>query len=287
MKTGTRLFLALLLAVSVAGCGKKIAAQRERPKVRVAVIGGMVMSGLWQSVSAEFTRQTGIEVEVAATGPKEILDAAFRKGGIDLVTLHSSDTATNFVADGLGVNMRPWARNELVIVGPPSDPAGIRGMKSGMQALVKIAAAQAPFVEARNTGSQTVEIHLWREAGITPAGPWLIKDESPAPQRVVEFAAQRGAYVIVGRIPMLYGKIPNAGMEIMVEGDPDMQRPYVVMEANSAVNPGQNPQGARKLADFLTSPAGQTALQIFAARENKGLPVFYPINVKAGNTRNP
>lgn len=278
--------LLLVTLLTGAGCDRNTAGKGTTP-VRVAVIGGMTMTGMWSEVSAAFVKQTGIPVEVAATGPKEILDAAFRKGGIDLVTMHSSDTATNLVSDGLGVNMRPWARNELVIVGPPEDPAGIRGMKSGMEALMKIAAAQAPFVEARNTGSQTVEIHLWRKAGFAPKGAWLIKDESPSPQRVVEFAAQRRAYVIVGRIPVLYGKIPNASMEIMVEGDPEMQRPYVVMEANPARNSGKNPDGARKLADFLTSPAGQAALRNFAAREARGLPVFYPITANPDEIQNP
>ena len=269
----TLLLVTLLVGV---GCHRNPAQTKPVP-VRVGVIGGMTMTGMWQEVSTAFTKQTGIPVELAATGPKEILDAEFRKGGIDLLSMHSSDTATNLVADGLCVSMQPWARNELVITGPSSDPAGIRGMKSGIEALTKIAAAQAPFVEARNTGSQTVEIHLWRKAGITPSGTWLIKDESPSPQGVVEFAAKRGAYVIVGRIPLLYGKIPSSGMEIMVEGDPEMQRPYVVMEANPVKHLGRNPDGARKLSEFLVSPAGQTALRSFAIRADKGLPVFYPI----------
>ena len=60
------------------------------------------------------------------------------------------------------------------------------------------------------------------------------------------------AYVIVGRIPILYGKMPSAGMDIMVEGDPEMQRPYVVIEANPARNHAAgNPDGAHKLAEFL------------------------------------
>jgi len=248
-----------------------------KPEVRVAVIGGMAMTGVWQQMAADFTMQTGIKVTVAATGPKEVLDKSFRTDNVDLVTLHSSDTATNFVADGLGINMRPWARNELVIVGPHDDPAGIRGMKSGMRALLKIAACKAPFVEARNTGSQTIEIHLWRSAGFTPSGSWLIKDESPSPQQVVEFAAGRHAYVIVGRIPVLFGKIPAPGMDIMVQGDPEMQRPYVVIEANPANHPAGNHDGARKLADYLTSPRGQLELQILAARPSNGSPIFYPV----------
>ncbi|MBN8710580.1 MAG: hypothetical protein BGO12_00135 [Verrucomicrobia bacterium 61-8] len=245
--------------------------------VRVAIIGGFATTGMWDEVTAEFTRQTGIPVEVVSTGPKEIIDKAFRQGGIDLITLHSSDVATNLVADGLGVSMKPWARNELVIVGPPEDPAKIRGLKSGAEAMARIAAARAPFVEARNVGSQTISAHLWKLAGIRPEGDWLIRDESPVSQRVVEFAAERRAYVIVGRIPMLSGKIPNAGMEILVEGDPEMRRPYVVIKANPARQLGRNPAGARKLAEFLTSPAGQRALSRFAERQGGNAPIFYPV----------
>ncbi len=247
---------ALLAALILLGLQASCRRSEPSPSdpVKVAIIGGFMTTGMWAAVTAEFTRQTGIPVEVVSTGPKEIIDTAFRKGGIDLITLHSSDVATNLVADGLGIAMRPWARNELVIVGPPDDPAGIRGLKSGAEAMARIAAAKAPFVEAKNVGSQTISAHLWKLAGIHPEGDWLIRDESPVSQRVVEFAATRHAYVIVGRIPVLSGKIPNAGMEILVEGDPEMRRPYVVIEANPTKRLGANPAGAKKLADFLTSP---------------------------------
>lgn len=283
MTLRTILFVSLL---SLPGCHRGTDQEQPLP-VRVAVIGGMTMTGMWQAVAAEFTRKTGVPVEIVATGPKEILNTAFRKGGVDLLTMHSSDVATNLVADGLGINMHPWARNELVIMGPPSDPAGIKGMKSGMEALLKIASVQAPFVEARNTGSQTIEIHLWRMAKFTPKGSWLIKDESSSPQQVVDFAAQHGAYVIVGRIPILYGKMSRSGMQIMIEGDPEMRRPYVVMEANPERHLGSNPKGARLLSEFLSSPSGQTALQVFAANAEKGLPVFYPINPSTKPTSQP
>jgi len=266
---------ALILLYSQTSCHRSTPAPAD--PVKVAIIGGFMTTGMWEEVTAEFTRETGIPVEVVSTGPKEIIDTAFRKGGIDLITLHSSDVATNLVADGLGIGMQPWARNELVLVGPPDDPAGIRGLKSGAEAMTRIAATKSPFVEARNVGSQTISAHLWKLAGLHPEGDWLIRDESPVSQRVVEFAATRHAYVIVGRIPMLSGKIPNAGMEILVEGDPEMRRPYVVIQANPAKRLGNNPAGAKKLADFLTSPAGQLALARFAEHQGGNAPIFYPV----------
>jgi tungstate transport system substrate-binding protein len=278
----SKLIAALLLPLTalhlLTGCVNRPKPANTAP-VRVVVIGGMVMTGLWQEISTAFHQRTGLTIELAATGPKEILDTEFRKGGIDLITLHSSDVATNLAADGLASNIRPWARNELVIVGPQNDPAQIRGMRSGTEALKKIAAKKAPFVEARNTGSQTVTIHLWRLAGIQPQGSWLIKDESESRQQVVQFAASRHAYVIVGRIPVLQGKIPSTGMEIMVEGDPEMRRPYVVLEAVPWRCHNSNPEGARQMADFLVSHEAQTIVRNFALSQTaSNRPVFFPVD---------
>lgn len=286
------LLFPLFLALTACSSASKPKTNSAPPPIRVAVIGGMVMTGLWQAVVDDFHYRTGLDVELAVTGPKDVLDAEFRKGGIDLVTLHSSDVATNLAADGLATNMRPWARNELVIVGPANDPAHIRGMTSGVDALKKTAASHANFVEARNVGSQTITAHLWSLAGINPQGSWLIKDESTSHQLVVQFAAEHHAYTIVGRIPVLSGKIPSRppvsvststhantqpDMQIMVEGDPEMRRPYVVLEAVPALSHNLNPDGARKLADFLTSHEGQIVLQHFALRQGGTKPIFYSI----------
>jgi tungstate transport system substrate-binding protein len=70
-----------------------------------------------------------------------------RAGKVDLLTMHSGDITTDLVADGYGTDMRPWTRNELCIVGPPDDPAHVRGMTNGVAALKKIAAAKAHFVD--------------------------------------------------------------------------------------------------------------------------------------------
>ncbi len=255
--------------------------------VRVAVIGGMTMSGLWPMVAEAFTEKTGIPVELAVTGPKDVLDETFRAGGIDLLTMHSSDTATKLVADGLARNMRPWTYNEHVIVGPADDPAGIRGMTDGAAALAKIAAGRHPFVEARNTGSQAVSKHLWDRAGMRPAGDWLIRDGSAAGRLVVEFAHAHDAYVIVGRIPVRSGKMPSGGMEVLVKGDPEMRRPYVVLEAVPETTRSGNPGGAKMLADFLLSSGGQQVLAEHGRRQSDGLKLFFPLSAAAANDAEP
>lgn len=269
----------IYLLVLISSLFSTAQAEDRRP-VRVAIIGGMTLSGMWQELAVEFEKDTGWKTEVVVTGPKDVLSEPFRRGEIDLLTMHTSDKSTDLVADGYGTNMRPWARNEHTIVGPPDDPAGIRGMKDGAAALQKIAVAHAPFVDFYGPGSRELTHKLWQRAGVKPEGEWLLKDESATPQGIVEFAAKKHAYVVIGRIPISYGKIPLAGMEVLVQGDPEMRRTYVVVEADPKKFPGKmNVAGARALSDWLTGEKGQRFLLAFGRKQAGGVPLFYPISL--------
>jgi tungstate transport system substrate-binding protein len=248
--------------------------------VRVAVIGGMVMTGLWQHIAEHFEKDTGCRVEVVATGPKEIIAPAFRKGGIDLITFHSSDEATGLVAEGFATNMRPWTWNEHVIVGPEDDPAGIGGMTDGAAALRRIAETRSRYVDAQGGGKRLVAEKLWHAAGIRPVGEWVIKDESQSSTDLLLFAKSRHAYAICGRVPVLWKKIPSSGMKILVEGDPEMRRPFVVMEAATSRFPKARYREARLLSDYLTGQKGQACLALFVPSEGGVQPVFYPLETR-------
>jgi tungstate transport system substrate-binding protein len=272
-----RLFSISLAAILAIINGCKPAAPPPNPPVRVAVIGGMIMTGVWQGIAKQFEADTGYKVKVTMAGNREVLVESFRKGEADFLTMHSTDEATDLVADGYAQGMKPWARNELIIVGPPADPAHIKGMTDGAAALRKIAQAHAPYVDSFDAGARLIADKMWKKAGLVPLGDWVLKDESDHGQGVVTFAQKHHAYVIVGRIPVVKGKINSDGMEIMVRGDPDMRRPFVVMVANPKRFPQANVAGAQALADYLTSDKGQQFLKDFAAKQPDGVPLFYPI----------
>jgi tungstate transport system substrate-binding protein len=274
-----RAFLALVLAASVAPILTPTLSAEDRRPIRVAVIGGMTLTGMWQELATKFEADTGWKTELVVTGPKDVLSAPFKRGEIDLLTMHTADKTTDLVADGYAVNMRPWARNEHTIVGPPSDPAGIRGMKDGAAALKKIAEAHAPFVDFYGPGSRELTHKLWQRAGIKPEGDWLLKDESDAPENIVVFAEKHQAYVVVGHIPITYGKMALGKMEVLVQGDPEMRRTYVVIEANPQKFPQTNTAGARALADWLTGDAGQKFLLEYGRKSPGGIPLFHPLRV--------
>jgi tungstate transport system substrate-binding protein len=277
MKNKILLLFVFVLAVTLAIQYHSLNAARHRV-VRCAVIGGMTMTGLWPEIAKMFEAQTGYHVVVVATGERPILDKAIRAGKADLLTMHSGDITTDIVADGIGVNLKPWTRNELVIVGPTNDPAQIRGMTNGALALKKIAEAGAKFVDFQGIGSRELTHTLWRLAGMEEKGPWVLKDDTVSKWTVLQFCRSNHAYVVTGYIPALTGKMANEGMEILVKGDPIMRRPYVVMEANPKLFPRANYAGAQALADFLLSPKVQNFLLEFGRDTAANHPLFYPVD---------
>src|SRR5579863_219576 len=152
MKLFRSVLSGMVALLAAAAC--KPQAASGPPPIRAAVIGGMTATGLWQEVSRRFTAETGCPVTLVATGEREVCADALQKGHADLVTMHSGDITSNLVADGYAVNMRPWTRNDLVIVGPKADPAGLRGMKDGAAALRKIAETHSPYLDFQGIGSR-------------------------------------------------------------------------------------------------------------------------------------
>ena len=278
MKLKIILLFAFALAVTTAVHWHTLAKNSARRQVvRCAVIGGMTMTGLWGEIAKMFEAQSGYRVKVVITGERPLLDKAIRAGQVDLLTMHSGDITTDIVADGIGVNLRPWTRNELVIVGPTNDPAGIAGMTNGADALKRIAGAKANFVDFQGIGSREMTHTLWRLAGLEPKGAWVLKDDTVSKWNVLQFCRSNHAYVVVGYIPALTGKMQNEGMAILVKGDPVMRRPYIVMEANPRKFPDANFTGAQALADFLLSPKVQNFLLEFGRDTAANRPLFFPI----------
>ena len=85
--------------------------------------------------------------------------------------------------------------NDFVLVGPPSDPAGVKGMEIGA-AMEKIAKEKAPFVSrGDDSGTHTFELNLWEEAGIEPEGSWY-QESGQGMGATLTIASEKDAYTI-------------------------------------------------------------------------------------------
>src|SRR5262245_41259441 len=119
----------ILVTLVLVSCASPV--KEKKMPVRVAVIGGMMKTGLWPELAKRFEADTGYKTDLVMSGNRELLAECFREGQADLLTMHSGDISTDLVADGYGMNLRPWTRNEFVIIGPTNDAAGIRGLRDG------------------------------------------------------------------------------------------------------------------------------------------------------------
>jgi tungstate transport system substrate-binding protein len=151
-------------------------------------------------------------------------------------------------------------------------------LKDGAEAFRRIAQAKAPFLDALDVGGREMAHKLWNKARIKPRGSWVTRDDSLKAEEIPAFASEHGAYVVFGRMPFLFEKVKFGNLQIMVEDDPDMRRPYIVMEANPARLAHINQEGAKALSDFLLSSETQTFMKGFRATElGGGRPLFYPV----------
>ncbi|WP_200375511.1 substrate-binding domain-containing protein [Thiocystis violacea] len=231
-------------------------------EIRVAVVGGLARCGVWPELARRAETATGLRVTTIAVAPKGDILPRFNSGEADLLLIHGGDETFALLAQGMAAPLRAWAQNEHVIAGPPDDPAGVRAARDGAEALRRIAAVDAPLMGFRDPGSFGIVQRLWRASGVSPGSRQQLPDDSAPPQRILETAARQHAYVVVGHIPLVFGRMPNpAGYQVLLSGDPAMRRVYVAVEPGPRhpADPARRAV-ARTLADYLLSPAGQTDL---------------------------
>jgi tungstate transport system substrate-binding protein len=126
----------LAVLVAAAGCSRPAAA----PSIVLATTTSVQDSGLLDVLVPMFREQTGVEVKVVAVGTGQALQLG-RRGDADVLLTHDPDGEKRFVAEGFAVGRRNVAYNDFVLVGPPADPAGVKGMKSAEKASARIAGA--------------------------------------------------------------------------------------------------------------------------------------------------
>src|SRR5260221_2739016 len=94
-------------------------------------------SGLFEYLLPIFKQKTGITVKVVAQGTGQALDTG-RRGDADVVFVHAKSAEEKFLAEGEGVKRFAVMYNDFVLIGPKSDPAGIKIMKDVANAMLII-----------------------------------------------------------------------------------------------------------------------------------------------------
>ncbi|HEY0422584.1 MAG TPA: substrate-binding domain-containing protein [Rhodopila sp.] len=243
----------------------------EPPAIVLASTTSVQDSGLLTRILPRFTGETGIQVRVLAQGSGQALATAAR-GDADLVLVHDPDAEAAFMAAGHGISRTEIAWNDFVLVGPEADPAHVAGRPDATEALKAIAAASVPFVSRGDkSGTDAEEKRLWRAAGILPSGAWY-RDIGGGMGAALNAASAMGAYTLSDRGTWLsYGN--KVGMKIVLQGDRRLLNLYDVILLNPRTHPDAKQAPARRLADWLGSPEGQTAIGSYT---KDGQRLFHP-----------
>jgi len=267
----SRHLIALGAAASLLGAAPALAQDKS---IVVASTTSTQDSGLFGHILPRFKAKTGIEVRVVAQGTGQALDTG-RRGDADVVFVHARAQEQKFVADGFGVKRLPVMYNDFVLIGPKSDPAGIKGMKDVTAALRALKTKTAPFISRGDrSGTHAAELDLWKAAGIDIAkekGPWY-REIGQGMGPALNTASASNAYVLADRGTWLSFK--NRGeLDVLVAGDQRLFNQYGVMLVNPAKHPHVKKELGQAFIDWLVSPDGQKAI---ADYKINGQQLFFP-----------
>ncbi|MBE7940845.1 MULTISPECIES: substrate-binding domain-containing protein [Ramlibacter] len=257
-----RILAALLLAAGAAA---------HATDITVASTTSTEQSGLFGQLLPAFTQATGIGVKVVAVGTGQAIDIA-RRGDADVLFVHDRAAELKFVAEGGTPRRYPVMYNDFVLVGPRSDPAGVKGQDI-TAALGKLAAANAPFISRGDrSGTNAAELRYWKAANLADHKGSGYRECGCGMGPALNIASAGNAYVLTDRGTWL--SFRNRGdLAILVEGDKRLFNQYGVMVVNPQKFPQVKAAEAQKFVDWVTSPAGQQAI---ASYKVGGEQLFFP-----------
>jgi len=251
-----RIFVGALIAAALA-----TPALAQDKSIVVASTTSTMDSGLFGHILPIFKAKTGVDVKVISQGTGQALDTG-RRGDADVVFVHARTQEEKFVAEGFGVKRFAVMYNDFILIGPKSDPAGIKG-KDIEAALKAIKEKAAPFVSRGDkSGTHSAELALWKAAGIDVAGadkgPWY-REIGQGMGAALNTASSMNGYVLADRGTWLSFK--NRGeLDIVVEGDKRLFNQYGVMLVNPEQHAHVKKELGQQFIDWLISAEGQKAI---------------------------
>jgi tungstate transport system substrate-binding protein len=267
----------------------------EPEKLILATTTSTENSGLLAHILPDFEASYNARVKVIAVGTGQALKLG-EDGNCDVVLVHARSKEDAFVEAGYGVNRKDLMYNDFVIVGPASDPAGVKGMTDAGAALAKLAETQSQFVSrGDDSGTHSKEQFLWKESGlelqettstitkkgkdievtcVRPSGNWYVS-AGQGMGAVLTMADELQAYTLTDRGTYLARTLEGIDLVILVEGDPQLFNPYGVIAVNPEMHPHVNFSLGMSFINWFTSVPTQKVIGEFG-KDKFGQPLFVP-----------
>ncbi len=271
MRVAGLLALAALVTAGT-GCGSDDTGDSGGPasgEMILATTTSTVDSGLLDTLVPAYEETSGCSVQALGVGSGEALELG-SAGNADVLLSHSPDAEEEFMADGDGSRREAVMHNDFVIVGPPGDPAGVAGSTSAVDAMARIAESGSTFVSrADESGTNTKELELFEQAGVTPGGEWY-EETGQGMGETLTITSQLEGYTLSDR--GTYLATDGLELDVLTQGSKDLLNFYHVIVVN---HDGTNRACADEFTDWLLTPDTQRLIGDFGVEEY-GRQLFVP-----------
>ena len=207
--------------------------------------------------------------------------AFMKAGNCDVIMVHAPLAEKKAVAKGWATHRTIIGANQFFIVGPKSDPAGIRKAQSAVQAYTMIAKAKAKFFSrGDNSGTNKRELKIWKKAGITPSGSWYLITHDFMGPTLMRADREKG-YFMTDNSTYYVKKARIRHLVPLFKGDHILINVYHALMPNPARYPKRNTKLALKFIEFVASPVGQKIIRNYGTKKY-GRPLYQDASVAKG-----
>ena len=233
-------------------------------------------TGLLDYLAPYFTQATGIELKWTSVGTGKALKMG-ENCDVDVLLVHAPSAEKIYVEKGFGVNRREIMYNDFVVIGPESDPAGIKGKKV-VDALDAVRAKGAVFVSrGDNSGTHKKELSLWKATGaaVPEKETWYVQT-GQGMLASINLAAERNGYTMTDRgtyIKYADTMSGNPPLKVLVAQDEILLNQYSVLSINPARCTKAKFDLATAFSDWLAGAEAQGLIRDFKLL---GKPLFVP-----------
>lgn len=231
-------------------------------------------SGLLDYLLPIFEKDTGIKVKVVAKGTGEALKLG-QNGDVDSLLVHAKEQELQFIKSGYGTDRVEIMYNDFIIVGPKDDPAKLneKAPKDAVAAFKIINDSKANFISrGDNSGTNTKELAIWKEAGITPSGAWYMS-AGKGMGAVLQMADEKKAYTLTDRATYLSMK-DKLGLTIVTEKGSSLLNQYAIVKINTEKNKIKSAE-ADEFLKWMVSDKGQNLIGQYGV-DKYGQQLFVP-----------
>jgi tungstate transport system substrate-binding protein len=220
-------------------------------------------TGLLDELGPMFEDDTGIELKWTAVGTGKALELG-RNCDVDVLLVHAPAAEKEYVQNGYGVDRREVMYNDFVIIGPPNDPAGIKGMNVD-EAMTALTEKKTGFASrGDDSGTNKKERQLWTSADLQiPDGQDWYLETGQGMLATIRIAAERDLYTMTDRgtyIKYSHSHDGNPPLNILVQGDKSLFNQYSVIAVSPDNCPNVQYDLAVRFSDWITSPKVQEAI---------------------------